>query len=112
MAEVATRLRHFRTSAGITQETLARSAKLTPKFVSQIENGHVNPSIGVLARLVEDGLKLPLAAFFANDTDGDIRDDLTKLVSIFAIQSSDVRKCALRVMRALCEDCADTLTDR
>jgi transcriptional regulator with XRE-family HTH domain len=111
MSEVATRLRHFRTSAGITQETLARSAKLTPKFVSQIENGHVNPSIGVLARLVENGLKLPLAAFFATDTD-DMRDDLTKLVSIFAIQSADVRRCALRVMRALCEECAETLTDR
>lgn len=103
-AAVAARLRHLRTSAGITQETLARSAKLTSKFVSQIENGHVNPSIGVLARLVEDGLRLPLAAFFADTADGDVRDDLAKLVALFASQPTQVRRRALRVLRALCDD--------
>lgn len=103
-AEVAARLRHFRTTARITQEALARSAKLTPKFVSQIENGHVNPSIGVLARLVENGLNLPLAAFFADDANGDMRDDLAKLVSLFATQPTDVRRRALRVLKALCEE--------
>jgi transcriptional regulator with XRE-family HTH domain len=98
------RLRHFRTTSGITQEALARSAKLTPKFVSQIENGHVNPSIGVLSRLVEDGLHLPLAAFFASDTDGDVRDDLANLLSLFSSQPAAVRKRAFRVLKALCAE--------
>jgi len=98
------RLRYFRTTAGITQEALARSAKLTPKFVSQIENGHVNPSIGVLSRLVEDGLHLPLAAFFADGSDGDVRDDLTKLVALFSSQPAGVRKRAFRVLKALCAE--------
>jgi transcriptional regulator with XRE-family HTH domain len=101
---VAARLRHFRTTAGITQDALARAAKLTPKFVSQIENGHVNPSIAALARLVEDGLGIPLAAFFATDAKGDTRDELAKLVALFANQPPMVRRRALRVMKALCAD--------
>jgi transcriptional regulator with XRE-family HTH domain len=100
--DVGARLRYFRTSSGITQEVLARSAKLTPKFVSQIENGHVNPSIGVLWRLVEDGLHLPLAAFFAGDAHDDLRDDLARLVALFASQPSPIRRRALRVLKALC----------
>src|ERR1700733_14093855 len=89
--DVAARMRHFRTTAGITQEVLARAAKLTPKFVSQIENGHVNPSIAALARLVEDGLGIPRAAFFATDANGDMRDALGKLVALFASQPRAVR---------------------
>jgi len=106
-ADVAVRLRQFRTNAGITQEALAHAAKLTPKFVSQIENGHVNPSIGVLTRLVEDGLKLPLAAFFASPSDSTIRDDLVQLTSLFASQPTRVRRMALRVLEALCDEHAD-----
>jgi transcriptional regulator with XRE-family HTH domain len=102
--DVGARLRYFRTTAGITQEALARAAKLTPKFVSQIENGHANPSIGVLARLVEDGLDLPLATFFASDGADDGRDDLAKLVALFASQPATVRRRAFRVLKALCAE--------
>ena len=105
--DVASRLRHFRTTAGITQDALARAARLTPKFVSQIENGHVNPSIAALTRLVEDGLGMPMAAFFATDANGDMRDDLAKLVALFATQPRTVRRRALRVMKALCADDRD-----
>lgn len=63
--EFGARLRHFREAQGLTQEALARGAGLTAKFVSQIENGHTNPSIEVVTRLVEQGLELPMSAFFA-----------------------------------------------
>lgn len=108
-AAVAVRVRHFRRAAGITQETLARAAKLTPKFVSQIENGHVNPSIGVLARIVEDGLRLPLAAFFASHEEGDFRPDLAKLITMFANQPLRVRRLAMRVLEAVCDESAESL---
>ena len=101
---MAQRLRHFRTTAGITQDALARAARLTPKFVSQIENGHVNPSIAALSRLVEDGLGMPLAAFFASDARGDMRDELAKIVALFAAQPRPMRRRALRVMKALCAE--------
>lgn len=107
-ATVGTKLRQFRTHAHITQEALAHAAKLTPKFVSQIENGHVNPSIGVLSRLVEDGLKIPLSLFFADGDDGDdVREDIAKLTALFAEQPSGVRRLALRVLEALCHGVND-----
>jgi transcriptional regulator with XRE-family HTH domain len=107
VADVAYRVRHFRGVAGLTQEALARNSKLTSKFVSQIENAHVNPSIGVLARLVQDGLAMSLGTFFAAEIAGDRRDDLSRLLDLFANQPPDVRKRALRVLNALCEDGAD-----
>jgi transcriptional regulator with XRE-family HTH domain len=108
--DVAQRLRHFRALAGITQESLARIAKLTPKFVSQIENGHVNPSIAVLARVVHDGLDLPLSAFFAEDMHDDIRSDLAQLSALLAGQPLVVRRRALRVLKALCDEGRDYVT--
>lgn len=101
---VGARLRHFRNRANLTQEDLARSAHLTAKFVSQIENGRVNPSIGVITRLVEDGLSMPLAAFFASDSVEGVRDDLERLAALLSGQPAHVRQRALAVVKALVEE--------
>ena len=101
--DLAQRLREFRTAADMTQEVLAQRAHLTPKFISQIENGHVNPSIDVIVRVVEDGLGLPLAAFFAADV-GDVREDLEQLNTLMSSQPPPVRRRALRVLKALCDE--------
>jgi transcriptional regulator with XRE-family HTH domain len=71
----------------MTQETLARRAKVTPKFISQIENGRVNPSIGVLERIVVDGLRLTLGMFFLWHPD-----------------AAESRRRVLRVVAVLCDD--------
>ena len=102
--EFGARLRHFREARGLTQEALARSAGLSAKFVSQIENGHSNPSIDVAARLIEQGLELPMSAFFARDLSDDSRPDLAQLVSLLGGQPLAVRRRALRVLKALCEE--------
>lgn len=98
------RLRHFREARGLTQEALARGANLSAKFVSQIENGHTNPSIDVVARLVEQGLELPMSAFFARDLGDDSRADLAQLAALLGGQPLAVRRRALRVLKALCEE--------
>jgi transcriptional regulator with XRE-family HTH domain len=98
------RLRHFREARGLTQEALARSASLSAKFVSQIENGRTNPSLDVVARLVEQGLELPLSAFFARDLSDDSRADLAQLMALLGGQPLAVRRRALRVLKALCEE--------
>jgi len=98
------RLRHFREARGLTQEALARAASLTAKFVSQIENGHTNPSIDVVVRLVEQGIELPMSAFFARDLSDDSRTDLAQLVALLGGQPLAVRRRALRVLKALCEE--------
>ncbi|HEY3802834.1 MAG TPA: helix-turn-helix transcriptional regulator [Kofleriaceae bacterium] len=103
IVDLARRLRRFREAAGLTQETLARQAQLTGKFISAIENGHVNPSIDVVTRLVEDGLRMPLSAFFADDG-GDVTGDLEQLTSLFGGQTATTRRRALRVLRALCDE--------
>jgi len=99
--DVARRVRTFRIQAGLTQEELARAAKVTPKFLSQLENGHVNASIAVLARVVEDGLAMPLAMFFGADPDDDVVAEVSTIVALLASQPEAVRRCAIRLIRAL-----------
>jgi transcriptional regulator with XRE-family HTH domain len=75
--DVARRLRRFREAADITQEVVAKRAGVSAKFISEIENGHVNPSIALVARLVEDGLEIPMSAFFSDDKTDELRGDLS-----------------------------------
>jgi transcriptional regulator with XRE-family HTH domain len=88
----------------MTQEALARSARLTPKFVSQIENGHVNPSVGVLERLVQDGLRLSLGVFFMWDPD---RADMTAMLTLLVHQPNAHHRRIVRVVELLCDHEAD-----
>lgn len=99
--DVARRVRLFRIQAGLTQEQLARAAKVTPKFVSQIENGHVNASIGVLRRIVEDGLRIPLAVFFGSDPADDVIGDVSIILEMLAMQPVTIRRRAIRLVRAM-----------
>ena len=103
-------MRLFRKQADLTQEELARAANVTPKFVSQLENGHVNASIGVLRRVVEHGLQIPLAMFFSGDPDEDATGEATALLGLLASQPARVRRCAIRLVRALI-DCEQSQPD-
>lgn len=77
---------------------------MTPKFVSEIENGHANPSVGVLTRLIEHGLEIPISGFFSSDVVGALRDDMAKLEALFAGQSATARRRALRLLKAFFEE--------
>ena len=102
--DVAGRLRRFREAAKITQETVAKRSGVSAKFISEIENEHVNPSFDVVARLVEDGLEIPLSAFFSDDKTDEIRGDLAQLEALFGGQPAVIRRRAIRVLKALCEE--------
>jgi len=102
--DVAGRLRRFREAAKITQETVAKRSGASAKFLSEIENEHVNPSFDVVARLVEDGLEIPLSAFFSDDKTDEIRGDLAQLEALFGGQPAVIRRRAIRVLKALCEE--------
>jgi len=101
MTEIGRRLRTFRTRRGLTQEALARGAKLTAKFVSQIENGRVNPSIAVLARLIEDGLSMSPAVFFAWEAG---EGDLSGALALLEAQPLAARKKIIRAIEQLCRE--------
>ncbi|HVV82899.1 MAG TPA: helix-turn-helix transcriptional regulator [Kofleriaceae bacterium] len=97
------RLRALRDAANVTQEDLGRRAKLSPKFISAIENGHTNPSIGAVARL-SAALGLPLTAFFSEDPPGEVVDDVMAMAALLASRPAPARRRALKIVRALFEE--------
>jgi DNA-binding XRE family transcriptional regulator len=44
----------------MTQETLAEKADVSPKMISTIERGEINPSLNLMDSIAQ-GLKIPLA---------------------------------------------------
>ena len=97
---VGARIRQLREAAGLTQEDLGERSNLTPKFISRIENGHANPSIGVVTRLC-GGLRLPMSIFFADEPGSDIERDVAEIALLIGGEPADVRAQAIRVLRAL-----------
>jgi transcriptional regulator with XRE-family HTH domain len=100
---VGKRVRVLRDAADLTQEDLGRRSKLSPKFISAIENGHTNPSIGVVAR-ISAAMELPLSAFFSVEPPGELVDDVAEVAALVGAQPPQARKRALRVLRALFDD--------
>jgi transcriptional regulator with XRE-family HTH domain len=92
MINIGRRVRAFRVSAGLSQRELARRARMTGKFVGQIERGASNPSVASLA-LVADALGCEVADL--------IQDQ--KSVPAVAIGREDARRAreALSVLGAL-----------
>jgi len=64
--DVGARLRLVRARLDLSQRALARSAGVPSSSISLIENGKVNPSVGVLKRLL-DAAGLSLGEFFSFD---------------------------------------------
>jgi transcriptional regulator with XRE-family HTH domain len=64
------RLRAGRKQSGMTVRALARSVKVSPSFISQIENGKANPSVGTLLAIASV-LEISLDELFAGAPDGD-----------------------------------------
>lgn len=94
---VGRRVRVLRTAAGLTQQELARRAKISAKFVSLVETGKVNTSIGVLSR-VAAAVGIPLSTFFDADA---LADDVAAITVLVSAQPKAARKQALHVLRAL-----------
>lgn len=61
--DIGQRIRAFREMRSLSQRALALKAGVSPSFVSQLENGHSNASIGSLRRLT-DALGIGLADLF------------------------------------------------
>jgi transcriptional regulator with XRE-family HTH domain len=98
------RLRELRMSAGLSQEQLGAAAGLTAKYISLVENGHVNASVGVLHAIAEKALKMPLATVFAFDTSAtEAMAEIREVEALLAGQARRVRRRALHVLRALVE---------
>jgi transcriptional regulator with XRE-family HTH domain len=64
--DIAGRLKDLRRERGLTLQDVATSAELSKSFVSQVENGSAQPSIGSLKRIT-DVLGITLADLFHAD---------------------------------------------
>ncbi|MCR4521583.1 MULTISPECIES: cupin domain-containing protein [Bosea] len=62
--DVGARLRYVRMQRGLSQRALAKQAGVTNSSISLIEANEVNPSVGVLKRIL-DGIPISLSEFFA-----------------------------------------------
>jgi transcriptional regulator with XRE-family HTH domain len=60
------RIRFLRELKGFTQEELAEKARLSSKFIGEIERGIGNPTIESLARIAE-ALKIPIAQLLTEE---------------------------------------------
>lgn len=100
---VGKRVKELREAAGMTQDELGQKAKLSAKFISQVETGQANPSIGVVARL-SAGLGMALPAFFSREAPTELIDDVAAVTALVSAQGPTARKRALRVLRALLDE--------
>ena len=69
-ALVARNLRKLRVKRGISQENLAVDAQIDRTYVSRLERGLENPTVGVLERLAH-ALDAKISDFFAAPTAGE-----------------------------------------
>jgi transcriptional regulator with XRE-family HTH domain len=95
------RVRGLRQAHGLTQEQLAERAGLSAKYVSGIENGSVNASVGVLHDIAAHGFRLSLPALLSFSLEADeaarLRDEVLALIES---QPPDARRRALRALDA------------
>jgi transcriptional regulator with XRE-family HTH domain len=54
-------LKKLRTAKGLSQDALAKRAKITREYVNKLEAGHYDPTVGVLQRLAK-ALGVPVTA--------------------------------------------------
>ena len=66
MRWLAANVRRLRQDAGLSQQDLAKAAKIRQALVSEIERGEANPTLESLVKLAEV-LKVDLARLFDGD---------------------------------------------
>ncbi len=67
--DLGSKLKEVRRSKQITLQEVARETGLSKSFISQVEAGDANPSIGSLKKIA-DALAIPLAALFEAEPNG------------------------------------------
>ena len=105
---VGERIRRLRTEAGLSQEELGRSSKMSTSYISRLETGEVNPTVDALTRIVRvfslsiDGLlELDTTAptmLAADEMDPEIR------VLLFKLKGKKVSARTKRIIQAVIKE--------
>lgn len=63
--DIGQRLKHIRSNLTLSQRQLAKASGVANATISQIESGALNPTVGLLKKIL-DGIPLSLSDFFAD----------------------------------------------
>ena len=63
LESLGSKIKILRKSRGVSQEDLAKQSEITRTYLTQIENGNVNPSIGKIKKISEN-LNISLCEMF------------------------------------------------
>lgn len=95
------RVRELRNAADLTQEQLGERAGVSAKFLSGIENGGVNMSVGVLNELATAGFGISVTALLNFDLElGEAQRLENKIAALVSGLPTESRKRALRALEA------------
>ena len=83
--EIGKRLYELREAKGLTQDALRNRVGLAPTRISQVENGHVTPSLAVLERWAKALEVEPYQLFFV----GDGKPEAPKLPEHIPVQAQE-----------------------
>ena len=105
---VGERIRRLRLEAGLSQEELGRSSKMSTSYISRLETGEVNPTVDALTRIVRvfglsiDGLlELDTAApkiLSSDELDPEIR------VWLFKLKGKPISARTKRIIQTVIEE--------
>lgn len=92
----------------MTQHALAAACELTPKYISDVENGRVNPSLASIHALATRGFQLPVASLLNYEVAPDAANAaMENLRALLGSQPRDVQRRILHVIQALLEPLPD-----
>lgn len=97
---IGTRLRDRRVAAKLTQEYVAEQVDITVVYLSKIENGHVHPTIDVLASICMV-LNCDMGILFSAVSTGSERYQNERVVEVFRACRPEVKPIALELLEKL-----------
>lgn len=100
LLKLGARLKAIRKARGLTQESLAEKADLTPQYLSRLESGQQSPSLEAVARLAE-ALELEVWELFDFEHEGTIKDVRARLRRLIHEADEPQARLALRLFQAL-----------
>ena len=94
------RIKSGRIMKNLTQEYVAEKANITTVYLSKIENGHVHPTIDVLASICNT-LNYDLGSIFTHVSPSSDKYQYEKIVKLFNSLKPDVKPIALNLLEQL-----------
>jgi len=105
---VGERIRRLRLEAGLSQEELGRSSKMSTSYISRLETGEVNPTVDALTRIVRV-FDLTIDGLLELDTDAPTilaSDELDPEIRVwlFKLKSKKISARTKRIIQTVIEE--------